>query len=290
MLPDALVTYVPDRTSHRMKGLCVICDQRGRLTRDHVPPRGVVPAEPFLLTRLTDLAAPDKVPDRSPRRGFQAPTFPSLCETCNSKRLGAEYDPALAELAADLSTWVRAALQLGLRFQTGARTKARVGRVVRSVIGHLLAAEERRDPHVSPPRGSLQDSMREAFLNPALPWPSELRVYCWPYAGSGVVISRGSGLARVLGRTYGPIVGDVLKFFPLAFWVTQQPTEATGYRLVDLATYADADLDSIADVELPLRPIPSPFWPERPRDEEIIVMNSERSFVARRTRRRPPSN
>ncbi|MDX2273503.1 MAG: hypothetical protein NW237_16335 [Cyanobacteriota bacterium] len=124
--------------------------------------------------------------------------------------------------------------------------------------------------------------MRHAFLNPGTPWPPELRVYCWPYSSAEFTIVRGFGIARVLGATHGPIVGDVLKFFPLAFWVTQEDTDVTGYRLVDLARSIQEDIGARLRVELPLLGIPSPLWPERPRNQEVILMRKESSYVAKR--------
>lgn len=269
-----------------MKGRCVICDEVGLLTRDHVPPKGVVPPEPFELRRITDLVAIDAVPDTKPRRGFQAPEFPSLCDACNRGRLGTQYDPELIRFASECRTWVRASMDLGLQFQTGIVADVRVGRVARGVVGHLLAAEARANPRERPARGTLQDLMRQAFLNPAVTWPTELRIYCWPYNSLDVAIVRGFGIARVLGKVHGPIVGDVLKFFPLAFWVTQEDASVTGYRLVDLARYITEDVDTVARVELPLLRIPSPFWPERPRDPEVILLRKESSFITKRLRKR----
>ena len=237
-----------------MKGRCVICDRLGSLTRDHVPPKGVSPPSPFVLRRLTDVMAADRVLDEAPRRGFRAPDFPSLCRSCNGARLGAEFDPALIAFASESAAWVRAALDLGMRFPAGMVTNLKVGRVVRSVIGHLLAAEERTDPTAVPARGALQDAMCACFLDENANWPTGLRVYCWPYSGADVVIARGIGLGRILGRTYGPIVGDVLKFFPLAFWVTQQSTAPTGYTLVDLAALVGTHLDVTTRVVMPLHP------------------------------------
>lgn len=269
-----------------MKGRCVICDEVGLLTRDHVPPKGVVPPEPFELRWLTDIVSIDTVKDTKPRKGFQAPEFPSLCNECNRGRLGSQYDPDLAGFAAKCRAWVRATLDLGMRFQTGIVANIRAGRIARAVVGHLLAAEERANPHEFPPRGTLQDQMRQAFLHPEKAWPADLRVYCWPYNSTDVVIVRGFGIFRVLGSTHGPIVGDVLKFFPLAFWVTQEDTRVTGYQLVDLARSITEDIDGVSRVELPLLRIPSPFWPERPRDPEVILLRNESTFITKRLRKR----
>jgi len=225
------------------------------------------------------------VQDDSPRRGFQSPDFPSLCPECNGKRLGTEFDPALITLASECAAWVRAASDLGLRFQSGIVADIRVGRVIRSVVGHLLAAEERTARFKPPARGTMQEAMRRCFLDTSVAWPTDLHVYCWPYNSSDVVIVRGFGISRVLGRTHGPIVGDVLKFFPLAFWVTQESAAVTGYPLVDLAAFVDTSLDAVKRIELPLQRIPSALWPERPRDQEVILMHRERSYVAKRTRR-----
>lgn len=269
-----------------MVGVCAICDNVGPLTRDHVPPQKILPPTAILVHRLTEYESRDRVRGRTPRKGHRAPHFQSICQACNRDLLGSQYDPALIDFANRCRAWVNASSKLRLQIQGGMVVDLDVSKVVRSVFGHLLAAEERADPSQPPARGTIQHAMQSFLLDQTTGWPTALNVYCWPYAGSEIVIARGFALGRILGETYGPIVGDVLKFFPLAFWVTPDSAAPTGFSLVNLAQLLQAGAVGMSSVSMPLRPIPPSYWPERPGGSEVVAMNDERMFIAKPRARR----
>jgi hypothetical protein len=262
-----------------LKGRCIICDTVGRLTRDHVPPRSVAPPKELELRRLAMAVEPGNKPDQF-RVGFQAPTFPSLCRVCNTDRLGGQYDPTLAKLAADVRTWVAATTDLGIWVPGDIRVETQPFRLARSVVGHLLAAEERKDPARRPPRGTLTDALRAFFLDDAAPWPEDHHVYMWLYPARKQVIVRGFGISRVLGSRYDPIVGDVLKFFPVAFWITLDPATGVQHRLAEVPLQTAGTIDTSVTLTIPLRGLPPPTWPEQPGEGEIVLINDERTSVA----------
>jgi hypothetical protein len=75
------------------------------------------------------------------------------------------------------------------------------------VAGHASASE--RSCH------------EDFFLNDAGSWPPDANLYVWLYPASAQVIVRGFAIRGVFEpQRYGPIVGDVLRFFPIAFWLT----------------------------------------------------------------------
>ena len=258
-----------------MKGRCVICNAVGPLTRDHVPPRGAVPPGPIEIRRLTAAIDPASESDERRVRGFQAPTFPSLCAVCNGARLGSTYDPALIQFASRLAAWVRGTAQLGLSLPEVAPLEVNAGAVARSVVGHLLAAEERQSPTAPLSDGSLLGEMRAFFLD-SRPHTPPFRIFVWPYPASEIVIVRGFALSRVLGRTHGPVVGDVLKFFPLAFWVVGHADPGISFPFVELPLSGVG----LTRIEVPMRGIPSPKWPELPGKQEVVALNAERTHVA----------
>lgn len=262
-----------------MKGRCVICGNLGRLTRDHVPPRGVTPLNPIEISRLL----PDETERecKRPRRGFQAPTFPSLCLECNVERLGKCYDPALNEFVNAFAVWARAAFQLGMVLPERAAVDLLPSAVAHSVIGHLLAAEERSDPTVRPHSGTMGDEMREYFLGTSRAAPS-FRLFVWPFAGSHITILRNFGIAKVLGRTHGVIVGDLLKFFPFAFWVVHEVPGGVTVPGAELSLSRNVR----TTVVIPLRPLPSRRWPEFPSDEEVVLHSADRGLITSPYRKR----
>lgn len=263
-----------------LKGRCVICDAVGKLTFDHVPPRSVTPPKQLELRRLTAFIQPGPSAAHL-RRGFQAATYPSLCQACNVDRLGGMYDPTLSKLAADVRNWLAVTKELDIWVPGDIQVTTMPLRIARAVAGHLLAAEERKDPSAIPPRGTLTEALRTFFLDDTAPWPPTLHLYMWPFPAKRHVIVRGFSISRVLGPTYGPIVGDILKFFPLAFWVTAAVANGTEYQL-DAQPLSDPllTLNTSITLAIPLRFQPPPGWPETPGDGEALLLNDERSSVA----------
>ena len=258
-----------------MKGRCVICGTLGKLTRDHVPPRGTVPPLPIEIRRLTALAGGTTPSEPKTRTGYQAPTFPSLCLRCNVERLGTQYDPELIRFANGLAAWARTAYRLGLTVPDMASVSLKPAAVARAVIGHLLAAEERKDPFGELSGGTLVEAMRDYFLATSAINPA-FRIFVWPYLGRDSTIARGFGLARVLGDTHGAIVGDILKFFPVAFWVVGSAPADLVFPFTELSLTIDAAMS----VEISLKNVPPARWPELPGSSEVVVMNGLRTHHA----------
>jgi len=264
-----------------MKGRCLICDSLGKLSRDHVPPRSVVPLKRVEVQRVIALWGGQ--PNQKPRKAFQSIEFPSLCQICNSDRLGSTYDPYLAEFAKAVTTWVRSAFQLYLTLPGSFSIAIKPHRVARAVIGHLLAAEERKDPTAPLRNGPMPDDMRRYFLNVDEPAPAALELYVWPYASETQRIVRAFSVAE-LGSN-DSVLGSVLKFFPLAFWLVYERPETTHIRLPSLPLHLAGGLDLETTITLPLKGIPRPDFPEAPGPSGIVMMNNESTFTATPPRR-----
>jgi len=211
---------------------------------------------------------------------FQAATFPSLCKVCNTDLLGARYDPWLTKLAGDVRRWLAVTKDLDIWIPGDIQVSTQPFRLARAVAGHLLAAEERKDPSSTPPRGTLTNVLRAFFLDEAAPWPEDLHLYVWLYPASSQIIVRGFGIHRVLGATYNWIIGDVLKFFPLGFWITTGPAAGVRYRLTELPLLKPPGIDTSVTLTIPLSAQPPPSWPEQPNDDEVVLYNEESTYVA----------
>lgn len=260
-----------------MKGRCVICGEAGKLTDDHVPPRSVSPPTPLELRRLG--ATVKAKPSSAFRGGFQAARFPSLCHSCNSERLGTRYDPVLSTFASDIRRWISATINLKLWIGRSIDVETKPLWLARSVVGHVLAAEERKDPWTISPEGASTRALKDFFLNEASPWPSDMHLYVWLYPAPAQIIVRGFAISGVLEpRRYGPIVGDVLKFFPVAFWLTVGSASGSHQNLTALPLSGNEEASDT--LSLSLRGYPHVRWPEQSRDHEIVLMNDDRTSVA----------
>ncbi|MHC5830345.1 MAG: hypothetical protein ACYT04_84010, partial [Nostoc sp.] len=109
------------------------------------------------------------------------------------------------------------------------------------------------------------DAMRHYFLDETLNFPNDLKLYFWPYTAKYQAVFRGIGIA--ITSNGHSIIGDFLKFLPLAFWLTYKaPAEIIG-RIQDREIYfSKCDINTWSTVSLDTRKqytIRS-NWPEIP--------------------------
>lgn len=241
------------------KGRCRICGEVGSLTRDHVPPKSTVTTDIREARNLTQYLACE---ERAVRKVQGSVDFPSICGCCNTDRLGREYDPELKAFCERVATWIRARylhnLTLGPRFKVDCRPQ----RLLRAIIGHLLAVEPDAKPWLPLVDAPMPNSYRQYFLDPTLSPPEELRVYCWPYPSQKQVIMRSAGILEY-GKK-GVIVSDFLKFFPIGFWLTWEQPDSVFIALSEITPKPSCALDDIWEVEIRLDLVPPIDWPEHP--------------------------
>ena len=144
------------------KGICVICGTPGKLTRDHVPPRGTNPTSDVDVRTLGEYLGSDFAKVRRLRGGFNVP---SICGTCNNSRLGQQYDPELKSFTEAFALWVRAGFEQRLVLPAAPEFTCRPLRIIKAIVGHLLAAERRGDRNAPPRDASMIRTMREFFLD-----------------------------------------------------------------------------------------------------------------------------
>ena len=212
-----------------------------------------------------------------PRIQYPSQSFPTLCRDCNGTRLGSQYDPHLVKLASAFGLWVRSAYKAGLTLPRSFSVRLKPQRVARSVIGHLLAAEERRDRTAELFDAPMLRDLRDYFLDPDAALPPEYSVYLWPYASDELVIVRAFGLVRP--GVHDMIIGEVLKFFPLAFWLVSDVPENLEIPFAKLKLDNAVSLDHEMDLTITLDQIPPSSWPERPRPDEFVLLTTERTHI-----------
>ena len=281
-LPGQHLTAAKSEFSHSgTDGFCRICSRQGKLTYDHVPPKGCAGFGKMSLHNITNYLGCQPSRARLLQRGMR---FRTICQKCNNERLGHEYDPTLKDLAARVSTCVRAnAMNLVLPGRMQIDTKPQ--RLGRAVVGHLLAADTYRldeKPHSAP----FPDAMQSYFLNPEGNPPDQLEIYYWLYPSDINVIINFCAIMSLRGSSSTKsVLGCFLRFYPVAFWVVWERPRGFILKGSHALPIRNVDIDEVRAIPLELARIPRPDWPECPGDDGIVIGNEERTFIARKLTR-----
>lgn len=218
-------------------------------------------------------------------------TFESVCTECNENRLGRQYDPELKRLCKALDKAHSAARDLRLSLPNPIRLSCKSQRVARAVVGHLLSAIRDEEVGAVPTDSPSRNAMRAYFLDPSMPLPRSLRIYCWRYRGSDIVIVR--GLAKI--HRGDPYLGSILKFPHIGFWVLFQPPDGLQFPAHHLLQDRALGLDAEELVPFDLVNVIHERMPEAPTDQlggvsmfsgAVGLVASPRWLHARRKKRK----
>tara|TARA_Y100000589_G_C27186225_1_gene642784 strand:+ start:871 stop:1671 length:801 start_codon:yes stop_codon:yes gene_type:complete len=258
------------QTKGPKKGLCNICGTHGKLTEDHVPPKGTIKFPRMTLYGIGEVLNAKAEKDRKGRDFQQGVKFRSICSVCNNDYLGGLYDQELKNFANDVGSYLHS-----LVARPNSTTFPVVpGKIIRAVCGHILALGVERFP-----RGDMGDAMADLVLNPDKEIPDSLHFYYWVYPFWDQVAIRNFGFLVHTGTP--PLVSSVLKFFPLAFMILWEP--ATDFRssLVRLNDYCVGAGNNQVDIPFRLTNIPPQRFPEAPGDSGVTLHGSDSYFSSR---------
>jgi len=189
--------------------ICNICQHEKELSFDHVPPESCPPAK----SRVTSKLLYQMIGDTSfrPRQDQNGVTFRTICSDCNNL-LGSRYDWALGDLARRIESFVESNLSLPDSFEIECQPNA----VMRSILGHLLAAKTEMDEVV------IDDLIRPSVIDPSIPIHDDIHILYWVYPYEKTVILRDFCMPAVRGRFQDLGFFNLIKFYPVAFLVTHQ--------------------------------------------------------------------
>ncbi|WP_228894785.1 hypothetical protein [Pseudoduganella aquatica] len=259
-------------------GYCVLCGHFGELTRDHVPPKGCAEISNSVLTRLIAETDSGKSEGQSLRiqGGLK---FKSICGDCNNGRLGTKYDPELKAFVDSMRAGLTIAAK-NVALHRVVHAKADLHAVARSVIGHLLAAHAVTETEAWRADIGASESLRQYFLDPALQFPAEWRLYCWPYFSRRQIILRHAAwmdvsLDRPSDKT---IYGHVLKFLPFGFWLVRDQPSDFAIPMPDI-TPTGMPVGLRETVWINLRDTPHMSYPENPSGHHVMLCADEQGSM-----------
>lgn len=190
--------------------ICNICQKTKPLSKDHVPPKSCQ----LTLTRETSTLFDQLTGNNLFRPRFEqnGVWYKTICSDCNNF-LGSEYDPALATISKRVKTFLNTKyIRLPPFFDLDCEANA----VMRSVLGHLLAANTNTDP------STFNQLVRPCVINPSIPIPNDIHVFYWVYPYDRIVVERDFFKSAVRGKFEPPACFNLIKFYPLAFLVTHK--------------------------------------------------------------------
>jgi hypothetical protein len=236
--------------------ICNICQRETDLSVDHVPPQTCPPAK----SRVTSKLLYQMIGDTSfrPRQDQNGVTFKTICSACNSL-LGSKYDWALGDLARRIESFVESNLSLPDSFEVECLPNA----VMRSVLGHILAAKTETDEVV------IDKLIRPSIIDPSIPIHDDIHILYWVYPYEETVIFRDFCMPAVRGKFQDFGFFNLIKFYPLAFLVTHQLASYEG--LLSLHQFNQLLPSEKRNVQINLRSTKQSRFPEECSDGNFLA-------------------
>ncbi len=189
--------------------------------------------------------------DRSfrPRISQNGVTYQTICEDCNNK-LGNRYDWALGEFSKKIESFIESKLTLPDSFEVECYPNA----IIRSVLGHLLAAKTETDEVV------IDKLIRPCILDYSLPIHDDIHILYWVYPYEETIILRDFGMPAARGRLQTVGFFNLIKFYPIAFLIAH---ELPFYeKLPTLHQFNKLSPGDKANIQINLRSVKHSTWPE----------------------------
>lgn len=239
-------------------GKCNICLQLSVLTWDHVPPKGGIELQPLEVESIAGILAKNENMHFKTvmREGVR---YRTICKKCNEQLLGQTLDPVMNDFHLTVGRFLKS--QLYFPEQVKIRTKPIL--LIKAVIGHLLASKVDLD------QSPFDNRLREAFLEDHI--SKEINVFYWAFPYNQQRVVRDFAKGTIFGNTPNVFMLNLIKYFPIAYLVTDAQSCDDLYNL---CLYKD--LNSQDEIELPIRlnkmkPID---YPEAPGDYDVTLLSN----------------
>ncbi len=249
-------------------GPCNICKKKSKLTWDHVPPQGGIELKPVEIENVLNRMVADEK-DRAYTISQNGVRFRTICADCNNSWLGTKYDPRLNDFSLTIGKLVQGKIPLPPVIHVQAWPVA----IMRAILGHLLAAKTNIDSVTS------DNKIRDFFFDEELPIPESINIFYWIYPYSSIVLLRDFAMPAVRGRFDESGVFNVIKYFPIAYLITDRPSYE---GLQELTVFRHLKPTEYSEISIPLREIKHPEWPEIVEDGNFLITSkgSESSIYA----------
>lgn len=251
-------------------GFCAICRTHDTLTKDHVPPKGCGNVSDVVIR---DVYGSNLSQQRKALTSQGGLHFKTICGRCNNTLLGAEYDPALSAVVQEIESYLVRASASRLTLPKMQLFEYQQNRFLRSVLGHLLAANAVNDVTKNSPVAPLDAALRSYLLDSSAVLPESIHVYYWLYPYRRRVIMKHCAMS-FMGAGGDVIYGHVFKFFPFGFWVVwnEKKINKWNINLQRLGLDSSPHISATSRLALDFLPLQAPDFPETPPDNGMWLL------------------
>lgn len=131
---------ITDRINYNriLNGYCLICKQYGKLTKDHVPPKGSVTITKREQRTISE-SHPDNFDNIKGLPTFRASTFKTICLNCNSTLLS-KFDSEICTVTKSITSKVKDYFIFANQIYPYIEVHFDAKKFTRGMIGHILSA------------------------------------------------------------------------------------------------------------------------------------------------------
>lgn len=235
-------------------GKCNICQEELPLSWDHVPPKSSIDLTPVEIKTVFNVLTRGKPQVRESQNGVK---FRTICSECNSF-IGSKYDPVIRDFSLSVGRY----LSSGLSFPAKVSHRAKPILLMRGILAHLLAAKETFE------ETKFDQQVRGFLFDHEKPIHDDIFIHYWLHPHVNTVVMRDFAMPSVRGKFQKFDVFQTLKFFPMAYLVSGNPSYE---GLLELTKYRTLGIDDEVEIPILLNRIENPNWPEIV-DEKNMVM------------------
>ena len=257
--------YVKKKRKNKVD-YCNICGKILPLTWDHVPPEFCFNDGKVKYNSMMDFYNKEHRKDIS-QNGIK---FRTLCSNCNNTILGRNYDVEFKKLVDCLYDIY---ITPGEMAQYVILQGLKVNKIVRSIVGHLLAAREDFN------NKKLENDLRSFLLDESSLPPKDFKLLYYTYPYNTVMIIRDVVPVKIGNPEYKVpnSLLSCLNTFPLAFILVNKCDDTCG--LYDMFSLCTNNIDDVVDIKIDLlsylfsnhKESRHPFWPCNVSDDESGV-------------------
>lgn len=261
--------YVKDKREKIDK--CNICLEEKALSWDHIPPKGSIETTPVEMDSLFQALIKDT--GRKLKESQNGMKLRTICRECNSK-LGTKYDTIIKEFSLSVGRYLTSNFQ----FPDTIHHSTKPIPLMKGILGHLVASKMTLDD------AYFDDHVREILFDDTKTIPETIKIFYWLYPYEQIVIMRDFAIPSVRGNFKNFGVFQMLKFFPIAYLVSDV-TEYEG--LHELSRYRELRMDEVVEIPIQLNRVEHPLWPEMVDDRNILLggQGSMDSILAKKRNR-----